>query len=84
MVYAVNYPIGTSDQFQGVFERRTRKIHLFERTAAHGKKKAADTTIDLGDSRIESLIDRDLYYQFKEELEILEGAGADFGLHQGE
>jgi hypothetical protein len=35
-------------------------------------------------SQIESLIDRDLYYQFKEELEILEDAGADFGLHQGE
>jgi peptide chain release factor 3 len=50
--YAVNYPIGTGDQFQGVFERRTRKIHLFQRTAAHGRKKATDTIIDLDDSRL--------------------------------
>jgi peptide chain release factor 3 len=63
--YAVNYPIGTGDRFQGVFERRTRKIHLFQRTAAHGRKKASDTIIDLDDSEIESLIERELYHQFR-------------------
>ncbi|HAX87287.1 MAG TPA: hypothetical protein DCY91_13745 [Cyanobacteria bacterium UBA11370] len=55
--------------------------------AAHGKKKAADTTINLDDSQIESLIDHNLYYQFKDELEILEGAGASLDLpavHRGE
>jgi peptide chain release factor 3 len=85
--YAVNYPIGTGDRFQGVFERRTRKIHLFQRTAAQGRKKASDTIIDLDDSQIESLIERELYHQFKEELEILEGAGAELDLqavHRGE
>jgi peptide chain release factor 3 len=66
--YAVNYPIGTGDQFRGLCDRRFRKIHLFQRTAAHGSKKAADTTINLGDSQIEPLIDRDLYNQFKDEL----------------
>jgi peptide chain release factor 3 len=34
----------------------------------------------LGNPKIEPLIDRDLYYQFKEELEILEGAGAQLDL----
>jgi len=70
-----------------VFERRTRKIHLFQRTAAQGRKKASDTIIDLDDSQIESLIERELYDQFKEELEILEGAGAELDLqavHRGE
>ena len=70
-----------------MFERRTRKIHLFQRTAAQGRKKASDTIIDLDDSQIESLIERELYDQFKEELEILEGAGAELDLqavHRGE
>lgn len=58
--YAVNYPIGTGDRFQGVFERKTRKIHLFQRTAAQGRKKASDTIIDLDDSQIESLIEPEL------------------------
>jgi len=85
--YAVNYPIGTGDQFRGLFERRMRQIHLFQRTAAHGSKKAADTVVALGNSQIEPLIDQELYYQFKEELEILEGAGASLDLeaiHKGE
>jgi len=85
--YAVNYPIGTGDQFRGLFERRMRQIHLFQRTAAHGSKKAADTVVALGNPQIEPLIDQELYYQFKEELEILEGAGASLDLeaiHKGE
>jgi len=87
ITYAVNYPIGTGDQFRGVFDRRTQRIHLFERTAAHGSKRAADTSIPLDDPQIESLLDQQLYYQFKEELEILEAAAASFDLdavHRGE
>ena len=39
--YAVNWPIGMGDQFKGVFDRRKRQFHLFERTA-HGSKEAKD------------------------------------------
>ncbi|MGF1495366.1 MAG: peptide chain release factor 3 [Elainellaceae cyanobacterium] len=83
--YAVNWPIGMGDRFKGVFDRRKKQIHLFERTA-HGSRAAADTIVDLGDPRIEDLLEQDLYYQLKEELELLEGAGADLDLdsvHQG-
>ena len=83
--YAVNWPIGTGDRFKGVFDRRHRQIHLFERSA-HGSREAVDTVIDLGDPRIEELLEQDLYYQFKEELELLEGVGDELDLdlvHQG-
>ena len=84
--YAVNWPIGTGDRFQGVFDRRLQQIHLFERTA-HGKREAKDTIINLGDPRIEDLLERDLYYQLKEDLELLEGLGSQFDLdaiHEGQ
>ncbi|MDY6938896.1 MAG: peptide chain release factor 3 [Cyanobacteriota bacterium] len=77
--YAVTWPIGTGDRFKGVFDRRGRKIHLFERTA-HGSKAATDTVLDLGDPRIEELLEEDLYYQFKDELEILEELGGELDL----
>ncbi len=79
--YAVNWPIGMGDRFQGVFDRRKQQIHLFERRA-HGSKAAQDTVIDLGDPRIEEYLDRELYYQLKEELEILNEICADFDLEQ--
>ena len=77
--YAVNWPIGMGEFFRGVFDRRTRKFHLFERTA-HGSKEAAVTIVDMGDPKIEDLIDQDLYYQFKEELEMIEELGASLDL----
>lgn len=79
--YAANWPIGMGDRFKGVFERRTRKIHLFERSA-HGQREALDTVIDLGDPNIETLLEQDLYYQFKDDLELLEGLGAELDLEQ--
>jgi len=83
--YAVNWPIGTGDRFKGVFDRRQNQIHLFERTA-HGKQAARDTVIDLGDPNIEELLEQDLYFQFKDDLEVLEGIGPSLDLaqvHQG-
>lgn len=84
--YAVNWPIGMGDRFKGVFDRRTRKIHLFERKA-HGSREATSTVVELGDPQIETLLDQDLYYKLKEDLEILEAVGSEFDLdkiHQGQ
>jgi peptide chain release factor 3 len=77
--YAVNWPIGMGDRFKGVFDRRNQQIHLFERTA-HGSKEAKDTVVELGDPRIEEFLEPELYYQLKEELELLEGIGPELDL----
>jgi peptide chain release factor 3 len=69
--YPVNWPIGTGDRFKGVFDRRQRKIHLFERTK-HGSRAALDTVMELGDPRLEELLEPDLYSQFKDDLELLD------------
>lgn len=84
--YAVNWPIGMGDRFKGVFDRRSRQIHLFERSA-HGQREAVRTVVDLSDPKIEDLLDQDLYYQLKDELELLEGLGPELDLeqvHQGQ
>ncbi len=79
--YAVNWPIGMGDTFKGVFDRRTQQIYLFQRSH-HGSREAAETVISLGDPRIEELLDQDLYYQLKEDLELLEEVGSDLDLEQ--
>ncbi|MFP4009040.1 MAG: peptide chain release factor 3 [Spirulinaceae cyanobacterium] len=83
--FAVNWPIGIGDRFRGVYDRRQQQFHLFERQA-HGSQEALDTVIDLGDPRIEELLDQELYYQLKEELEILDEVCPDLDLekvHEG-
>ncbi|MEN9230108.1 MAG: peptide chain release factor 3 [Thermostichus sp. DG02_5_bins_236] len=79
--YPVNWPIGSGDRFVGVFDRRTQEFHLFERVAK-GRVRVKDTVIKLGDPQIEELIEEDLYYQFKEELELLEGLMPSLDLKQ--
>ena len=79
--YAVNWPIGMGDRFKGIYDRRKKQIHLFERRS-HGSKAAQDTVINLGDPQIEQYLEQDLYYQLKEELEILDEIGAEFDLEQ--
>ncbi|WP_061546644.1 peptide chain release factor 3 [Cylindrospermopsis raciborskii] len=83
--YAVNWPIGMGDRFKGVFDRNHNQIHLFERSA-HGSKEARSTMVNLGDAKIQELLDQDLYHQLQDELELLEGAGEQLDLdlvHQG-
>lgn len=79
--YAVNWPIGMGDRFKGVYSRRQKAIHLFERRA-HGSQQAQENVIKLGDPKIEEYLEQELYYQFKEDLEILEEIGDDLDLDE--
>ena len=85
--YPVVWPIGSGDRFKGVFDRRDRKLHLFERQA-HGSKAARETSLDLDDPALPGLIDDDeLLAEFLEELEIVEELGNELDLeaiHSGQ
>ncbi|PPS44291.1 peptide chain release factor 3 [Chroococcidiopsis sp. TS-821] len=83
--YAINWPIGMGDRFKGVFDRNQQQIHLYSRVE-HGSREAVDTVIDVGDPKIEELLEQDLYYQLKDELELLDELGAELDqdlVHQG-
>jgi len=83
--YAVNWPIGMGDRFKGVFDRHQQQIHLYSRVL-HGSREAVDTVVDMGDPKIEELLEQDLYYQLKDDLELLEGIGPELdrdSVHQG-
>jgi peptide chain release factor 3 len=83
--FAVNWPIGMGDRFKGVFDREKEQIHLFERSA-HGSREARNTILNLGDGKIEQLLEQELYYQLKNDRELLSGVGPELDLelvHQG-
>jgi peptide chain release factor 3 len=77
-VYPMNWPLGTGSDFRGVYDRETKALHVFERSA-HGATRAAETTIpDAGQELLRSLVDADTYARFRDGLELLEGAGETF------
>ncbi|MGD1085455.1 MAG: peptide chain release factor 3 [Verrucomicrobiota bacterium] len=75
--FPVNWPIGSGAEFRGVYDRRTRAMHLFERTVG-GKHRAPVTVVGLRDPAVRGKLDEETFARTVEELEMLEGAGHEF------
>ncbi|HEY9686763.1 MAG TPA: peptide chain release factor 3 [Coleofasciculaceae cyanobacterium] len=74
---AFNWPIGMGDTFKGVYDRRQKKLNLFERTD-HGKYRAPVSVSDVHDEAVKEQMPADVYNQLVEEIEILDMAGEEF------
>ncbi len=75
----VIWPLGNGPSFKGVFDRRTRQVHLFERVPG-GKFQAPVNVTSLDDPVVREKLDDDTYRDVKEQLEMLDGAGHPFDL----
>ena len=76
-VFPVNWPIGNGFEFQGVFDRQTQQLHLFERTVG-GQYRAPVQVGGLHDEVIRGRLDDATFHKTVEELEMLEHAGHDW------
>lgn len=72
--YAVNWPIGTGDKFQGIVDRRARVVHLFQRTVG-GRTRAGDLSVPLDDESLKSHLSAAEHEQLLEDLSLLDSAG---------
>jgi len=75
----VIWPLGNGPSFRGVFDRRTRQVHLFERVPG-GAFQAPVNVTSLDDPAVRAKLDDYTYEQVKEQLEMLDGAGHPFDL----
>ncbi|MBQ9083488.1 MAG: peptide chain release factor 3 [Clostridia bacterium] len=80
--YAMNWPIGSGRDFKGVYQREERKILQFT-AADNGRHEVASEEVDLADSdRLEAMLGEDLYQTLADDVELLDGAGAEFDLDE--
>jgi len=75
--FPVNWPIGNGFEFQGVFDRQTQQMHLFERTIG-GQFRAPVQVGGLHDEIIRGRLDDATFHKTVEELEMLQHAGHDW------
>jgi peptide chain release factor 3 len=75
--FPVNWPVGSGAEFQGVFDRQTQQMHLFERTVG-GQYRAPVQVGGLHDEIIRGRLDDTTFHRTVEELEMLEHAGHDW------
>jgi peptide chain release factor 3 len=75
----VIWPLGNGPSFKGVFDRRTRQVHLFERVPG-GAFQAPVNVTSLDDPAVRAKLDDDTYRDVTEQLAMLDGAGHHFDL----
>ena len=73
----INWPIGSGKKFRGVYDRNTEKILTFSDTQK-GTKEGVIEEIPLSDSRADEIMDPEQKAQLLDEIELLDGASADF------
>ena len=73
----VNWPIGSGKNFRGVFDRGTEKVLTFHDTQK-GTKEGAWEEIALDDPHLADVISAEQRAQLEEEIELLDGAAAEF------
>ncbi len=76
----VVWPLGDGPSFRGVFDRRSKEVHLFERVPG-GKYQAPVNVTSLEDPIVRSKLDDYTYQQVTEQLAMLDGAGHAFDLN---
>ena len=75
--FPVNWPMGSGKDFRGVYDRLTRKAHMFERTPG-GAFRAPVEVADLNDRHIKETMEAVSYRNFLEEVGMLDLAGTEY------
>jgi peptide chain release factor 3 len=75
----VVWPLGNGPGFRGVFDRRNKQVHLFERVPG-GAYRAPVKLASLDGPEARSMLDDSTYAEVEEQLAMLDGAGHAFDL----
>jgi peptide chain release factor 3 len=70
----INIPLGSGNEFKGVWDRRTKTAHLFERIPG-GAFRAPVNTCSLDDPLIRSALSENTFHTVCDELEMIEHVG---------
>jgi len=73
----INWPLGSGHEFRGVYDRQAREAHLFERTPG-GAYRAPVQVGGVDDPAVAGAMSPDVYAQVRDEIDLLDGAGAPF------
>ncbi|MBK9777759.1 MAG: peptide chain release factor 3 [bacterium] len=74
--YPMNWPLGTGQDFKGVWDRCDRVAHIYEVTPK-GNYRAPVTNVELTDPVIRDLMSEQSYHALQDEIALLDGAGTE-------
>ena len=78
----MNWPLGSGKAFRGVYERKSQDVILYSDTEKGTKEGHAERINVSDETTLVSAIGEDAYEKLTGELELLDGAGAEFDLEK--
>ncbi len=75
----INWPIGSGKNFKGVYDRNKKEVMLYSDTQK-GTKEGEERDLSLEDASLPGEIGEENYEKLMEEIELLDGASAEFDL----
>ena len=75
----INWPIGSGKNFKGVYDRANQQVHVFSDTEK-GTKEGEDTVLNMEEA--EKYVGEELFAKLNDEIELLDGASAEFDQEQ--
>jgi peptide chain release factor 3 len=76
--YPVTWPIYRDGVFAGVYDRRRKRVEMFERGLDHGAKMTEAQSSDLHDPALIALLGEDAHHRLVQEIGLLDAAGRSF------
>ncbi len=80
--YPMNWPIGINGEYQGIYDRETATVELFEKDTTHGQKKLASTKGSADDPEFQQLLGEDIHQALIDDIELLDVAGDEFDMEK--
>ena len=80
--YPMNWPIGLNGNYQGIYDRASSSIELFEKDTTHGQRKLASTKGSADDPIFKELLDEDVHQGLIDDIELLDEAGDEFDMEK--
>lgn len=74
----MNWPVGMDGQYEGIFDRETNTIELFEKDTTHGQKKLASKKGSVDDPAFREFLGEDVHQTLIDDIELLDVAGDEF------
>lgn len=78
----INWPVGINGNYQGIYDRQTNTIELFDKDTNHGQKKLASTIGTVDDPSFKELLGADIHQALIDDIELLDVAGDEFDLER--
>lgn len=75
--YPVTWPLGSGGLFKGIYHREEKLVYIFDKEANRGQK-AEVQKYPVDDPRLVDIVGEEIWQQFSEEIELVEGAGDSF------